>query len=368
MRERCKAIGRLVSAACIIAGCQRPPEPKPTPLPTQRATETPVTTPTATLEQERIINEFLASYRIWKISYLVPEGNELKVIQPENGGVTTSEGIAYGMILSVNTNEKKVFDKLWSFAKNHFNSNGLMSWKVEPNGQIPDPNSATDGDLDMAYSLIIADRQWGGYQDEAKTLLTNIMDHCVEQGTFVLKPGDGWGGSEVTNPSYFAPAYYQMFKDFTGDQRWDLVAQKSREILDKINVNHVLFPDWTMAEGTPAQGQTYDYSYNAVRVPWRQAQAHLWFGDQHAFSQMQKVNTFFANIPIGAVVDGYSANGKVLGNNHNAAFVAPLAAISETFSDQDLAVGELIRLGQENYYNDSLRLLAFLLLSEQMLH
>ena len=39
----------------------------------------------------------------------------------------------------------------------------------------------------------------------------------VEPGTYVIKPGDTWGGTSCTNPSYFAPAWYRIFADFTGN-------------------------------------------------------------------------------------------------------------------------------------------------------
>jgi endo-1,4-beta-D-glucanase Y len=358
MRERYRAIGRLVSAACLIAGCQRLPEPKPLPSPVPKTAEIPE------LEQERYWNEFTASYQDWKNKYVESVNGQLKVIQPENDGITTSEGIAYGMIMAVNCGDKETFDKLWDFAKDHFNQNGLMSWQIKQDGRIIDTNSATDADMDMVYALIVADSLWGGYKDQASDMLGKIMTHDVEKETFVLKPGDSWGGSQVTNPSYFSPAYYQLFKQFTGDQRWDRVAQKSRDILDKINAKHCLYPDWCTAEGDPVSGQDYGYFYNAVRVSWRQGMAAEFFGDLHAQAQLQKINAFFQGKPVPEIVDGYDFQGTVIGKNHNAAFVCAFALASKSQE----AIEELEKLRNENYYSDSLRLLTLLLLSNRMLH
>ncbi|MER3524273.1 MAG: hypothetical protein C4326_09455 [Ignavibacteria bacterium] len=45
------------------------------------------------------------------------------------------------------------------------------------------------------------------YLQQAITQINRVYQHEVERNTYVLKPGDTWGGSSVTNPSYFAPAY-----------------------------------------------------------------------------------------------------------------------------------------------------------------
>lgn len=51
-------------------------------------------------------------------------------------------------------------------------------------------------------------------------MINNMMKYEVEPTTFILKPGDVWGGSDTTNPSYFMPAWYRIFYKFTGDANW----------------------------------------------------------------------------------------------------------------------------------------------------
>ncbi len=66
------------------------------------------------------------------------------------------------MLISVLGNEQADFDGLWAFYKSFINhQNGLMPWQILKNGSsgalsARDPNSATDGDMDVAYALFKA--------------------------------------------------------------------------------------------------------------------------------------------------------------------------------------------------------------------
>ncbi len=74
-------------------------------------------------------------------------------------------GRRYGMLISVlknqNDDSKNDFDGLWAFYKSFVNENhGMMKWQIlkNSNGALSprDPNSATDGDMDVAYALFKA--------------------------------------------------------------------------------------------------------------------------------------------------------------------------------------------------------------------
>src|ERR1022692_2629606 len=94
------------------------------------------------------------AYTNWKTKFFVGG----TIIRPENGNDTVSEGIGYGMLIGVFMNDKPMFDTLWAFAKSKFDSKGLMTWCV-PSGMTNScsgSGSATDGDEDMAYALLMA--------------------------------------------------------------------------------------------------------------------------------------------------------------------------------------------------------------------
>ncbi|MES1177222.1 MAG: glycosyl hydrolase family 8, partial [Myxococcales bacterium] len=141
------------------------------------------------------------AYTNWKTKFF--QGG--RVIRPENSNDTVSEGIAYGMLIGVFMNDKPLFDALWTYAQSKKGSNGLMDWHIDANGGKIGGGGATDADEDMAYALLMAGAQWGGdYKAAGVTLVNSIWDKEIE-GSTTLKPGDNFGGSSQTNPSYFAP-------------------------------------------------------------------------------------------------------------------------------------------------------------------
>jgi endo-1,4-beta-D-glucanase Y len=333
--------------------------------------------PSMAPDQAAANTELQNSYNSWKATYVTSSGagGFLRVRGDNNN--TFSEGIGYGMVLSAYMNDKATFDGLWNYAKSHFDSNGLMHWKIDANNNVTGFNAATDGDEDMALALIVADKKWGGYSNDARTLINNIMTHEVEPNTFVLKPGDVWGGSGVTNPSYFAPAYYKVFKAYTGDANWDRVADKCYAIIANVNAKTGagttgLQPGWCTAAGDPVAGRPssdFEYEYNACRVPWRLAKDAAWYCDARAKSQLDKLNAFFRGVGAANINDGYALDGRLTGQWHNAAFVAPAAAGAITSTDTAYKTSmwnEAVGLTGGGYYHDSLRVLAILFMSGNM--
>jgi endo-1,4-beta-D-glucanase Y len=325
------------------------------------------------------------SYADWKQSYLTSTNARgfQRVIGSDKDrypNETVSEGIAYGMILAAYLDDQQTFDDLWGYAQEYFNTNSLMSWRINAAGEKVDQNSATDADEDMAFALIVADKTWGGYETDATTLLANIMQHDVEPATYVLKPGDAWGGSGTTNPSYFAPAYYRIFAEYTGNDEWRNVADTTYDIIANINTATAasqtgLLPDWASADGTRADetsfSDQFNYTYDAARVPWRLAKDAIWYCTPEALNQLDKLNSFFKGIGAANIKDGYQLDGTVIGQWNNAPFVAPIGAAAVLADDtayqqslwQETTSGVLIN---ENYYNESLRLLSLLVMTGMM--
>ncbi len=329
------------------------------------------------LDQGAADTEVGNSYSTWKGRYLTSAGASgyLRIQRgPEDGYDTVSEGVAYGMLLAAYWGDRPTLDGLWAYAQSHFNANGLMHWRIDANNAVIGQNAATDADEDMAIALIVADKKWGGYAPAAKDLIGKILRHEVEGGSLVLKPGDDWGGSDISNPSYFAPAYYRVFRDYTGDATWDGVVNQAYQIIANLNAKTAagstgLLPDWTTASGDPVAGKSFNYTYDATRVPWRLAKDAAWYCEARATAQLNKLNTFFQKVGPANIKDGYHLDGAVLGTYHNAAFVAPAAAgaiiASDTVSKGTLW-NETVSLTNGGYYNDSLRLLGLLFTSGNM--
>ena len=55
------------------------------------------------------------------------------------------------------------------------NGNGVMNWKINGCSGVSGSNGATDAELDVAMSLIIASEQWGSsYASTAKSFIQTI--------------------------------------------------------------------------------------------------------------------------------------------------------------------------------------------------
>jgi len=118
------------------------------------------------------------------------------------------------------------------------------------------------------------------YREAALTLLDRILLYEIENGTNVVKPGDIWGGSDITNPSYFVPGFYHVLAKYSGNTRWNAVADQcyaTLVALRQYNDSTGLVPKWWTVTGMPVSGGTwdYDYGYIACRMPWRLVLDHL---------------------------------------------------------------------------------------------
>jgi endo-1,4-beta-D-glucanase Y len=329
-----------------------------------------------TLNWPQINNELTELYGLLKLRYLrtSPTGPGLRVVRTYVPDIT-SEGNAYMLLAAAYMNDRTTFDAVLTFVKRFLNGNGLQMWNLSVTDVVLDQNSATDAELDLALALLKAEQNWGGgqYRALAVQIINRIMQHEVEVGTFVLKPGDVFGGWHELDPSYFSPAYYPLFASVTGDSRWNSVLQKTHQIFNTVAPRFPsgLWPDWMTATGDPvATGRTYDYAYDATRIAWRLAVARAWHCNQHVLPRIKAIGNFFKTLSgPQAVVDGYKVTGVPVGQYNNAAFVGPAAVASLFLNDvthRDKMVQHLLNMDDNHYYNDFIRFMSLLFISGKM--
>ncbi|MGC4088351.1 MAG: glycosyl hydrolase family 8 [Polyangiaceae bacterium] len=253
------------------------------------------------------------AYNNWKTKFYVGG----RVVRPENSNDTVSEGIAYGMLIAVYMNDRSMFDTLYAYSQTKLDQNGLMHWNINSGGSVIGQNSATDAEEDMAWALLVADAQWGGtYKANAIKLIDAIWNKEVESGSNVLKPGDSFGGSSQTNPSYFAPSYYRAFAKVTS-YNWNAVIDSSYTILSAASGSLGLVPNWVNAQGAGVNGPGNDsnglaYGYDACRTPFRIALDYCMNGEPRAKAYLDKITGFFAGIATitpAQLKDGYTTTG-----------------------------------------------------------
>ena len=316
------------------------------------------------------------NYSTWKTNYLEACNNGRFRVKFDDRSQTVSEGIGYGMLLSAYAAERSIFDGLWNYYKDNRNGNGVMNWKTSGCSGTIGYNGATDSEVDVAMALIVADYQWGStgtinYKNDAKALISAIKNFEVEAGSFVLKPGDQFGGSSNTNPSYFAPGYFRAFAAYTNDNFWISVADKCYVVINNnLSVNNAvggLVSDWCQASGNYSAGR--NYSYDAARTPWRIAVDYAWYGNTSAKAYSKK-SSDFVRINLGGsqnVKDGYSQNGSAISGYHNSTFVGAFACAAmggENQAHLDNSYGDLKGLNDAgSYFNQSLKTLYLFFLS-----
>jgi endo-1,4-beta-D-glucanase Y len=325
-----------------------------------------------------------AAYNAWKGSFVTATGagGALRVVRNQNNNDTVSEGIGYGMLAAAYMGDQATFDGLWNYGQLHFDSKGLMNWHLNADGSTASDGagSASDGDEDMIWALIMASDQWSSttYLDGASKMIDAMLFNSFA-GDGMLKPGDNWGGTNLTNPSYFAPAYYRVFAKMSDNDQWvSPIIDRNYAILASVTGTSGLVPNWTNEQSVVNQnlvigGTTYDtgtYGYDATRTPWRIGMDYCFSGEPRALAYLTKVGGFFSGVGAPNIGDGYALSGAQKSGNKNMAFVGP-AGVSGMAGFQGLqdaafnygATGQ----GDLSYFPSSLRVLTMLMMSGNFL-
>lgn len=309
-----------------------------------------------------------ASWQFYRLHFIQADG---RVVRPENHHDTISEGQAYALLRAVWSNDQTTFDRVYGWTEGHLSQqhlkgHHLLSWHFgqDQQGQwrLLDSNSATDADLDYALALILAQRRWGrpsgnlpAYQPKALSVLKDILTHCTCRdpwGRLWLTPGD-WTPCQVPlrlNPSYFSPAWYQVFYDLSGDRRWLELLESaylglellSRHLGEQAGVG--LVPDWCLLQGresfAPVPDQSAAFGWDAIRMPWRVGLAGLWFQDDRARRFLATTFLPFARRQWqsqGRLLATFGYDGQPLENYDSPVLYATLVAAALAVGERDLA-------------------------------
>lgn len=242
------------------------------------------------------------------INTIEPTSNRTLDKQQQN--ITTSEGESYTLLRAVYVDDQKQYDASLQWTKDNLQRDDhLFSWKFGrlPDGHysildnIGDQNTATDGDSDIALSLLMAYSRWheDKYLYDAKAIIGSMWDKEVVSinGKPVLTADDlerNNPSQVVVNPSYFSPSAYKLFAKVDPSHNWTGLADNSYAILAELSeakldkpTSSGLPPDWvimnrqTGAFSAPAAGstQTTDFGYDAMRIPFRLALDYNWNKD-----------------------------------------------------------------------------------------
>lgn len=367
--------------------------------------------------QTQMDQQIQTLYDEWKQKFLrtVPDAPEQTYVfynedgesTPKNA-VSVSEGQGYGMMLAVymagyDPQAQTIFDSLFRFyqAFPSIITPSLMGWQqVEVDGRIiSNPkggnDSATDGDLDIAFALLLADKQWGSngsinYLAYANVMMSGILGGDVNLKKLTLKLGDWvYNGDakfgKATRPSDFMLNHLRNFSAASGDPAWQSVLTKTysiiNELFDNFSPNTGLLPDFSEYKDgayVPADEdflervEDGDYSWNACRTPWRIATDYILTGDTRALDQLTALNNWIRNKTSGKpskIKAGYKLDGTPLVSYDDLAFSTPFAVSAMINADNQNWLNALWTYtsmeptSDANYFANTLRLLCFLVVS-----
>jgi endo-1,4-beta-D-glucanase Y len=274
----------------------------------------------------------------------------------------------------------------------------LMAWNQNKMcSDFDGQDSATDGDLDVAFALLLADKQWGScgridYRSEAGAVMADILDGEVDAAHSFTLLGD-WvtPGSppydNSTRSSDFMVDHFASFATASGSAAWTHLRDSLYGIVSSLQTNYSpgvgLVPDFIVSPATapapsPPNFLEADtdgmYSYNACRVPWRLATDFVTNGDARAKTALDPINAFIraktGNDPTG-ITAGYKLGGDVIPNTDysSQAFAAPFAAGAVVNSANQAWLNDAwdyvagTPIGAEHYYENSLKLLSMIVMS-----
>ena len=386
----------LVDGGAVSAAGETRPFP-------QQQTFTGVLKPTHV--SQSVLNSDVSSYYdYWKGKYLknnlssLPGGYYVKgeITGSANGysPLGTSEGQGFGMIITVlmaghDNQAQTIYNGLFKTAR-AFKSSvnpALMGWVVADHINAQGSfSSATDGDLDIAYSLILAHDQWGSngtvnYLQEATTMINAIKSSNVTTNNR-LNLGD-WDSKSALNsrPSDWMFSHFRAFHEVTGDNTWNNVIDTLYTVYGQVSNNYASStglisdfvidnpakpaPEWFLNEFK----ETNQYYYNAARVPLRVVMDYALYGEPRAKTISDKIAVWIKGKTGGspsAIKAGYTLSGNALNTYSSAVFTSPLisAATSSSSNQAWINTGwDWMKNAKSSYFSDTYNLMNMLYIS-----
>ncbi|MFI6325583.1 glycosyl hydrolase family 8 [Nonomuraea sp. NPDC050556] len=321
--------------------------------------------PTGT--QSAVDQKVIDYYTRWKAAFVKQNcGNGwYQIFSPDADHPYVAEAQGYGMAIvatmaGADPDAKKIFDGLVKWMIDHpsvNNPNLLAAEQDTACRSVNGSDSATDGDMDVAYGLLLADRQWGSagaynYRQLAIKHINAIKQSEINPTTNLLTLGD-WSTSGdatyyVSRPSDWMVDHFRAFKAATGDAAWDTIRTAHQNVIASLQSGYApntgLLPDFVVNTNTtpkPAPGQVLEdpndgaYWWNSCRVPWRIGDDAVTSGDAKSLAAARKLNTWIKAKTGGdpaKIAVGYKLDGTQIDSGSEAAFFAPFALAAMTDS------------------------------------
>ncbi|MDR1699787.1 MAG: xylanase, partial [Lachnoclostridium sp.] len=254
-----------------------------------------------------------------------------------------TEGMSYAMMMCVQMNMKKEFDRVWKYCKERMFltegwNKGYFIWHCKPDGEITDvqPGPASDGEEFFAMALFFASHRWAdgegiyNYSKEARELLHTCLHKGEDiEGTPMWEPENYLikfiPSENFTDPSYHCPHFYELFALWANEEDrpfWKRAAAASREYW-KLSCHKEtgMSPEYAYYDGTPyevinesyggvSHGVYYSDSYRTVA---NIGLDYEWFApDEWHIENNNRIQKFFMETHRDEDFMTYTIDGTVL--------------------------------------------------------
>lgn len=357
------------------------------------------------LPQQQLDKQTAAFYDQWKARYVKAgcQKDEYYIWFEKPGKECVSEGQGYGMLITVlmagyDKAAKTTFDGLYHYYKAHpaKTSPHLMAWAQVKNCKDLDQSTATDGDMDIAYSLLLAAKQWGtqgniNYLQEAKNIIAAIMQHEINPKTYTVLLSDAIEHDSKdyydTRSSDFMPTHFKAFESVLQNGKWQKTTDNTYQLFSLMQAQYSpdagLIPDFIHSVNNnprPVRANylesPYDgyYNYNACRVPWRIASDYLLYGDARSKTMVDKINHWI-RLTTNSNPDNISAGYTLAGNDIKGryfealSFIAPFTVSAMVDKSNQSWLNKLwdyltgFKLKDYDYYDNSIKMLDMIIVS-----
>jgi len=376
------------------------------PFPRQAAYHSGVITPNR-ISLKEMDDSVVSFYDQWKKRYIRKNHcSDDFYVWSENAGKNrecVSEGQGYGMIIvalmaGIDSTAQATFDGLFHYYIEHPSKRNkyLMSWAQGITCGRYEESSASDGDIDIAYSLLLANDQWSGngkinYGQEAKNAINGILDQEINRKTLTVIQSNS---IEYDSKDYFdmrtsdfIPSEFRSFYYPTRNAKWLKIMDSCYNLFNLLQKAYSpetgLVPDFIQRinkQYRPAKRHylesQYDgtYNYNACRVPWRMATDYITHGEDRAKQFVEPINQWIrettSNNPDN-ISAGYTLEGEDLKNRHFEAlsFITSFAISAMVDSRNQDWLNKLwdyiiqFKLKDFDYYDNSIKMLGLIILS-----
>jgi oligosaccharide reducing-end xylanase len=325
-----------------------------------------------------------------------------------------TEGLSYGMMITVQMNKKAEFDAIWNWSKTclyHDSptdpSYGFFSWQAKTNGETMSEFVAPDGESYYVMALYFAANRWGNgtgiynYKAEADRLLMNMRHRRPITGqlfmlgrnsdartNFTVTAGPLFDAKHkmvlfspstergaFTDPSYHLPAFYELWARWgppAESNFWMDAAAASRDFFPRVaNPVTGLTPDYANFDGTIVSNRwnqgAVNFRFDAFRTAGNWSVDWTWWGkDIRERELSDRLQGFFESKGINSYGCQFTLDGKQLDDRHAQGLVAVNAdaSLAATNPRSKKFVEALWNTptpdGLERYYEGLLYLMALL--------